>query len=82
MRVMCIDDTKWANDVPCPSFLEVVTVSKIDNSPRHRPSYEFVEYGENNWYSQKYFAPVSDLDETADELQEADHETIVNLETV
>jgi hypothetical protein len=81
MRVICIDDTKWGNNIPCPSFLEVVTISDIDNCPDGRPGYEFMEYGKNNWYSKEYFAPLSEPDASADEMQEAEKEAIINLET-
>jgi len=63
MKVVCINDKYWANEVPCPKFGEIVTVSSTE-SPYGEAAYEFVEYGERNWYSQKYFAPLSDLDET------------------
>lgn len=58
-KVMCINDKHWKNDVPCPKFGEIVTVSKVDDI-----YYEFAEYGEDNWYSQKYFAPLTGQDET------------------
>jgi hypothetical protein len=60
---MCIDDTKWKNDVPCPKFGEVVTVSG-ESVQINGPAYEFAEYGKRNWYSKRYFAPLSGLDET------------------
>ncbi|HEX6427967.1 MAG TPA: hypothetical protein VF008_09790 [Niastella sp.] len=58
-KVMCINDRHWKNDVPCPKFGEITTVSNVEDD-----LYEFMEYGEANWYSQKYFAPLSDIDET------------------
>jgi hypothetical protein len=64
MRVMCINDKKWHKDIPCPKFGEIVTVSDSDNCPDGTPCYEFMEYGKDHWYSKKYFAPLTDLDET------------------
>jgi hypothetical protein len=70
MKVVCIDDTKWHKDFSCPSFSEVCTVSESSVS---RVSgelvYSFFEYptpiGHGfRHFSQKYFAPVSDIDET------------------
>lgn len=63
MKVMCIDDKHWKKDVPCPKFGEIVTVSNTSNQ-RNGPAFEFKEYGIGHWYTQKYFAPISDLDET------------------
>jgi hypothetical protein len=69
MRVVCIDDTKWHNDTRCPSFMEVCTVSGSGISAYSGdPVYSFNEYPIENghafrWFSQKYFAPVSDVGE-------------------
>ena len=67
---MCIDDKHWHSDTKCPAFGETVTVEKAFSSPIDgRPVYAFVEYPPikpHNFrcFSQKYFAPCSDLDET------------------
>lgn len=70
MKVVCIDDTKWHNDTRCPSFMEVCTVSESCISPYSGlPSYSFIEYPPSIGYrfrlfNQKYFAPISESDET------------------
>ena len=61
---MCMDDTKWHKDVPCPKFGDVLSVIG-ESIQRNGPAYEFAEYGKRHWYSQKHFSPLSDLDETA-----------------
>jgi hypothetical protein len=67
---MCINDKHWHNDTRCPAFGEIVTVEKSFKSPiSGDPVYSFTEYPPVNphkirCFSQKYFAPLSDLDET------------------
>jgi len=72
MKVMCIDDTHWykgPDAYSCPSFGEVVTVvNSIIHPFDGTPKYEFKEYPPrygDRWrlFSQKYFAPLSDIDE-------------------
>lgn len=70
MKVICIDDTKWYKDFGCPSFMEVCTVSGSYVSPHSGESvYSFFEYPppvghDFRHFSQKYFAPISDIDNT------------------
>lgn len=70
MKVVCIDDTKWHKDSKCPSFMEVCTVSGSGPSPHSGELvYSFYEYPPLTGcafrnFSQKYFAPVSDIEET------------------
>jgi hypothetical protein len=70
MKVICIDDTHWRIDTPCPKFGETVTVSNELKSPvSGEPCFEFVEYPRLpghafRIFSKKYFAPLSGLDET------------------
>ncbi len=71
MKVMCIDDTHWFRPgLPCPEFGEVVTVCAAFTSPYNGEDvYAFVEYPlilglKFRTFSQKYFAPLSDIDET------------------
>lgn len=69
-KVICIDDTKWHNDTRCPAFGDIVTVEKSFASPFDGdPVYSFVEYPlikphMFRCFSQKYFAPLTGLDET------------------
>lgn len=70
MRVMCIDDTKWDNKSRCPVFGEICTIEKSFISPfSGNPVYSFVEYPVAppqifRCFYQKYFVPLSDIDET------------------
>lgn len=69
MRVICIDDKHWHSDSKCPAFGEIVTVEKSFTCPQGEPVYSFVEYPNIRphafrCFSQKYFAPFSNLDET------------------
>lgn len=70
MKVICIDDKHWHSDTKCPEFGEIVTVEKAFASPdTGNPVYTFFEYPPANTslfrcFSQKYFAPLSNLDET------------------
>jgi hypothetical protein len=70
MKVICIDDKHWHSDTKCPAFGEIVTVEKAIPSPiTGHPVYAFIEYPPEpprlfRLFSQKYFAPLSDLDET------------------
>lgn len=69
-KVMCINDKHWKNDMSCPIFGEVVTISNERKSPvSGEPCFEFEEYPcppghAFRIFSKKYFAPLSDLDET------------------
>lgn len=70
MKVVCIDDTKWHKDSRCPSFMEVCTVSGSCISPYSgKPAYSFLEYPPHvghafRYFSQEYFSPISEADET------------------
>lgn len=64
MKVMCIDESEWGNAHKCPSVGEIVTVAKDYIDYEGDPVYEFVEYGEYACWEQRFFAPLSDLDET------------------
>lgn len=70
MKVMCIEDRFWKKDYPCPKVGEIVTVSKAYYSPyTDNEVYDFHEYPPPpgcafRCFSQKYFAPLSEIDET------------------
>lgn len=70
-KVICIDDKHWHSDTKCPAFGEIVTIESSFASPvSGDPVYTFIEYPPEpprmfRCFSQKYFAPLSDLDETA-----------------
>lgn len=70
MKVVCIDDKHWHNDTKCPAFGEITTIERSFASPLSGdPVYSFTEYPPEHprkirCFSQKYFAPLSDLDET------------------
>lgn len=69
-KVVCIDDKHWHNDSKCPDFGEVVTIETSFTCPTDGDLvYTFIEYppittGRIRCFSQKYFAPLSDIDET------------------
>lgn len=70
MKVLCIDDNHWHGDSKCPEFGDIVTVEKSFTSPSDgEPVYSFLEYppvkpGTFRCFSQKYFAPLTGIDET------------------
>lgn len=70
-KVICIDDTHWAvPGLPCPKFGEILSVEDAYLHPfTKNPVYSFYEYPVPPGYSyrvfsQKYFAPLSDIDES------------------
>jgi hypothetical protein len=68
--------------VPCPAVGDELTVSKawIDVFDNNDPVFFFIEYGNRHMFSQRFFATLPD--ESADIMQEAEREAIINLETV
>jgi hypothetical protein len=64
MKVICINDSEWGQAHKSPAVGEELTVSEDYIDFEGDPVYEFVEYGDMATFEQKYFAPLSDLDET------------------
>lgn len=70
MKVICIDDRKWHSNSRCPVFGEVCTVEKSFISPvSETPVYSFYEYPTVpphvlRCFAQKFFIPLSEIDET------------------
>ena len=66
MKVICIDAGNYGNPGfggPIPKEGDILTVGRAYEY-EGIPSYEFVEYGPNYLYSQRRFAPLSQIDET------------------
>jgi hypothetical protein len=70
LKVICINDSKWHNASRCPAFGEICTVENAIISPfSNTPVYTLVEYppippSTRRLFSQDYFLPLSDIDET------------------
>lgn len=72
MKVICIDDHEFPKNNCCPSVGDTVTVEStgFDWEPL------YVLEGYNGVWSQRYFAPVSDIDER-DSQREYDKQEVI-----
>lgn len=84
MKVMCIDDSFMLKDGLEPKVGEIVT-ARQSPEPEFKDCYDLFEYpididGDEVCFNKKYFAPLSDIDET-ELIKERTNQTICNQPT-